>query len=90
MITLLGKTVTWIVTSTVGLVFAVSAIVLNRATTAEGSIVDNLKLHWPPHHHHHPPVVPEVNTGLVLLPIIVGILLIASRQLLRGRAAENR
>jgi hypothetical protein len=36
------------------------------------------------HHHHHlsdPPVVPEVNVGLVLIPIAFAILLLASRQL---------
>jgi hypothetical protein len=37
-----------------------------------------------PEHHHHlsdPPVVPEVNAGLVLVPIAFVILLFASRQL---------
>ena len=40
-----------------------------------------------PEHHHlsDPPVVPEVNAGLVLVPLVFAILLLASRQLLFKR-----
>jgi len=43
---------------------------------------------WLKHHHH--PVVPEVNTGLVLIPIAIVIMLLSSLQLFRGRAAQKR
>ena len=43
---------------------------------------------WPKHHHH--PVVPEVNTGLVLIPIAIVIMLLSSLQLFRARAAQKR
>jgi hypothetical protein len=35
------------------------------------------------HDYHDIPVVPEVNVGLVLIPIAFVILLVASRQLLK-------
>ena len=44
-----------------------------------------------PEHHHDlsdPPVVPEVNAGLVLIPIAFVILLFASRQLLSKRGTR--
>ena len=44
-----------------------------------------------PEHHHHlsgPPVVPEVNVGLVLVPLVFAILLLASRQLFFKRGTR--
>jgi hypothetical protein len=99
MMSLFGKSVTWIVASVFGLVFAVGAAVIYGGSGSDkGTVVSPL---WPPHlqpqlppdlppHHVLPPVVPEVNTGLVLLPIVLGILLFASRQLLTKRAVQNR
>jgi hypothetical protein len=42
------------------------------------------------HHHHHPPALPEVNTGLVLIPVAFVIMLLSSLQLFRARAAQKR
>ena len=47
--------------------------------------LDFLKDH---HHHHDIPVVPEVNSGLILIPIAIVILLFASRELF-NRAARS-
>jgi hypothetical protein len=40
------------------------------------------------HHHHDIPVVPEVNVGLLLIPIAFVILLFASRRLLFKRVTR--
>ena len=41
---------------------------------------------WPP---HKPPVAPEMNAGLVLLPIVIVVMLVSSLQVLRKRAAQK-
>jgi hypothetical protein len=82
MISLLQRRLGWIITSVVGFTVAVTALVLNKAAAADSATGNGL---LPA--HHHPPVVPEVNTGLVLLPIVFAILLFASRQLLRNRVS---
>jgi hypothetical protein len=86
MISLLRKSLVWIITSTVGLTVAVTAIVLNKSAAADSATGNSLP-GWPPPPHHTPPSVPEVNTGLVLLPIVFAVLLFASRQLLRKRVS---
>lgn len=87
MIKFLAKSLGWIITSVIGLTVALTAIVLNKSASG-GAIGIHLPIsppHWPPS-HSPPPAVPEVNTGLVLLPIVFAVLLFASRQLLRKRA----
>jgi hypothetical protein len=87
-----GKSLTWIITSFVGLAAGISALVLNNWAWADG-VTDKLPLlHHLHHHHHHdpPPAVPEMNTGLVLLPIVLAILVFTSRHLLRRRGYGNR
>ena len=79
----LRKSVTWIITSAIGLVVGVGALLLNKSALADTAE----HLH---HHHHDPPAVPEVNTVLVLLPIVLAILLFTSQHLLRRRGLENR
>ncbi|MGA7125696.1 MAG: hypothetical protein WBZ19_05285 [Chthoniobacterales bacterium] len=88
MMSLLAKSLGWIITSATGLTVAVTAIVLNKSANGSSAIGIHLPIlppHWPPS-HNPPPAVPEVNTGLVLLPIVFAVLLFASRQLLRKRA----
>ncbi|HEX3446154.1 MAG TPA: hypothetical protein VHS80_15655 [Chthoniobacterales bacterium] len=84
MLTYLRKSVNWIITSATGLVVGVGILLLNKSALAD--MTEHL------HHHHHdpPPAVPEVNAGLVLLPIVLAILLFTSRHLLRRRGLENR
>ena len=88
----LGKRLTWIITSTVGLVVGIGALLLNKIFWAEPTINHKLFPGWPQHwsQHHHPPAVPEVSPGLVLIPIVFAILLFASRRLLRRTGLENR
>jgi hypothetical protein len=83
MLAYLRKSMTWIITSAVGLVVGAGALLLNKPVLADAA----KHLH---HHHHDPPAVPEVNTGLVLIPIVLAILLFTSQQLLRRRGLENR
>jgi hypothetical protein len=85
MISLLRKSLGWIITFIVGLTFALTAIVLNKSAAADSTTGNSLPV-WPLP-HHTPPAVPEVNTGLVLLPIIFAVLLFASRQLLGKRVS---
>jgi hypothetical protein len=92
---LLLKSLGWIITSTIGLTVAVTAIVLNRSASASGTTGNSWPIWppiwppgWPPQ-HNPPPAVPEVNTGLVLLPIVFAVLLFASRQLFRKRTSER-
>jgi hypothetical protein len=80
MLAYLRKRVTWIITSAIG----VGALLLNKSVLADTAE------HLHHHHHHDPPAVPEVNTGLVLLPIVLAILLFTSHHLLRRRGLENR
>jgi H+/Cl- antiporter ClcA len=89
-----GKSLAWIITSIVGLVAGIGAVVFNTSASA-GTATNGLSWppHWPPHwppQHGPPPAVPEVNTGLVLLPIVLAILLFTWRHLLRRRALQNR
>jgi hypothetical protein len=37
-----------------------------------------------------PPVVPEANTGLVLIPIVIAVMFVASLQLFRKRAVQKQ
>jgi hypothetical protein len=83
MLVYLRKSVTWITAAAIGLVVGVSALLPNKSALADTA----LHLH---HHHHDPPAVPEVNTGLVLLPIVLAVLLFTSQHLLRRRGLENR
>ena len=83
MLAYLRKSVTSIITSAVGLVVGFGALLLNKPALADTA--EHLR-----HHHHNPPAVPEVNTGLVLLPIVLAILLFTSQHLLRRRGLENR
>jgi hypothetical protein len=46
--------------------------------------------HAAAHGPHKHPVVPEVNTGLVLIPVVIAILLLASRQLFHKAADQKQ
>ena len=91
-----GKRLIWILTSGVTLAAGIGALVLSKGAAAgkaaAAGTTATINPQWqvllPP--HHHPPVVPEVNTGLVLLPIALAILLFSSRHLLRRQRLENR
>jgi hypothetical protein len=86
----LGKALTWILTSAVALVIGTAALVVNKSAQAGTS---NNGFHWPPHwppHHDPPPVVPEVNSALVLLPIVFAALLFCTRKLWRRRGESTR
>lgn len=89
MISYLGKAVTWILTSAVALIIGTVALVVNKSALAGTNNGDFRP--WPPHwpHHDPPPVVPEVNSALVLLPIVFAVLLFCTRQLLRRRGESN-
>ena len=87
MLNYIGKGLTWILTSGVALVVGLGALVLSK--TAAAGTIPQLPVLLPPH-HDAPPVVPEVNTGLVLLPIALAILLFSSRHLLRRQQVGNR
>jgi hypothetical protein len=86
----LYKALTWILTSAVALVIGTVALVVNKSALAGTS---NNGWQWPPHwppHHDPPPVVPEVNSALVLLPIVFVVLLYCTRQLWRRRSEGSR
>jgi hypothetical protein len=86
----LGKALTWILTSAVALVIGTVAVVVNKSALAGTS---NNGFQWPPQwppHHDPPPVVPEVNSALVLLPIVFAVLLFCTRQLWRRRSESTR
>jgi len=89
MMNYLGKALTWILTSTVALVIGTVALVVNKSALAGTSDND---FHWPPWppHHDPPPVVPEVNSALVLVPIVFAVLLFCTRQLWRRRGESSR
>jgi hypothetical protein len=90
----LKKSFTRIITSALGLAVGAGAFVLNKsasagATSTGGGILPILPP-TPPHHGPVPvPVVPEVNTGSVLLPVVLAILLFASLHLLRQRGEKT-
>jgi len=84
-----GKSVVWMATSAIGLVVGIAALIYSKSGWAETTGKSTwLPPHCPP--HHDPPVVPEVNTGLVLLPIVLAIFVFTSRQLWRRRGLENQ
>jgi hypothetical protein len=91
MLAYLLKNLSWIITSAVGLVVGISVFLLNKTalgnTPISGPVLPHLPITGP--QHGLPPAVPEVNTGLVLLPIVLAILLFTSRRFLR-RGLENR
>jgi len=94
MFTILGKSLVWVITSALGISIGVGALILNKSASANPAGGNNV-LHphfplWPPPHHVTPPAVPEVNTGLVLLPIVLAILVFASRFSLHRRNLENQ
>jgi hypothetical protein len=95
MLTYLGKNLTWIITSFMGLVLGISGAMLSSSTSASSAATNGILDKFPqvrihPLPHHPPPAVPEVSTGLVLLPIVLAILLFASRHLLSQRSVENQ
>jgi hypothetical protein len=84
----LRKVLTWALTSSAALVLGAVALVLNKsALAAADDSALSWSRHW--HHHHDPPAVPEVNSGLVLLPIVFAVLLFCTRQLLRRQSASR-
>jgi hypothetical protein len=92
MLAYLGKRLTWLITTGVVLVTGVGAAILSNSAAASGNpgnwILPNSPFN--PHPHHSPPhPVPEMNTGLVLLPIVLAILLFTSRRFLR-RGLESQ
>jgi hypothetical protein len=90
MLAYLGKSLTWIITSTVGLAVGVGALVLSKSSgypVVTGPVLPHLPITLP---QHPPPAVPEVNAGLVLLPIVLAVLLFTSRHWLRRGSLENR
>jgi hypothetical protein len=92
MLAYLGKRLTWIITSAMVLVTGVGAAILSNSAAASGNPGNWLlpdSPFDPSRHHSPPPAVPEVNTGLVLLPIVLAILLFTSRRFLR-RGVENQ
>jgi hypothetical protein len=86
-----------IVKPAAALLLATSALALSNST---GSLLGPVttphhngppvvQLPWLPlhlHHHHRPPTAPEANAGLVLIPIVVAVMLLSSRQILRRRS----
>ena len=90
-------------TSAAALLLAASTLVFNNSAMAQSS--SNVPGWWPlppgwwpfppwwptgPGHDHKPPCVPEFNSGLVLIPVVIAVLLFASRQLLRRRDAQKQ
>jgi hypothetical protein len=98
MLAYVGKSLVWIIASVVGLTVGVSAFVLNKSTSPDTTGASHWLLPKFPQlpqlpqlpHHAPPPAVPEVNTGLVLLPIVLAILFFTSRHLLGRRGLENQ
>jgi len=82
------------------LLLATSALALSNST---GSLLGPVtrphysgppvaELPWLPlhlHHHPRPPTAPEANTGLVLIPIVIALMLLSSRQILRARSGAK-
>jgi hypothetical protein len=74
--------------SAVALGAGLGALVLNKTATADTTVTNNLPQLLSP--HNPPPCVPEVNTGLVLVPIGLAIFLLNWRHLLRQRSLQKR
>jgi hypothetical protein len=70
------------------LLVSCSALLLNHSAWAKPIEIPPGLLRHP--HHHPVPAVPEVNTWLVLVPIVLAVMLWSSLQLYRGRAPEKR
>jgi hypothetical protein len=72
----------------------VPKLLLDRAdrTSAPGNSTV-AEVSWQPLHlhrqHNHPPKAPEANAGLVLIPIVVALMLLSSRQIL-GRPSGTK
>ena len=75
-----------ILRSASALLLSASVFALNHSAAAQSG----LKLPWPPLHPPKHPVVPEVNTGLVLIPVIIAILLLSWRHLWQHREAHRQ
>jgi hypothetical protein len=72
--------------SAAALLLSCSVFLLNHPAWADPI---GIPLGWLKHHHHHP-TLPEVNAGLVLIPIAIVIMLLSSLQVFRARAAQKR
>jgi hypothetical protein len=59
-----------------------SAMAQTTVTSTSTSVVDAAK--------HRPPRAPEANTGIVLMPFLLAVLLLSSRHLLRRQVAQKR
>ena len=75
MISLLGKKLTWIITSIIGLVGGIGAFIINKSASAETVTKSGwLGPLWPPH-HNPPPAVPASWSDAIEVPgIAAGIL----------------
>ena len=71
-----------IFTFTTALTITLVTFVFNNSAVAQ------IKLPLPP--PQAPPVVPEANTGLVLIPIVLTVMFAASLQLFRKRAVQKQ
>jgi hypothetical protein len=86
----LGNAVKNIFTSAATLGLAATTLIVNTSALAQNSAGPRLPTGPTVPTLPRVPVVPEVNAGLVLIPIAIAILLLASRQLLRRRTAQQR
>jgi hypothetical protein len=87
---LLRKRIACVITSALGLVVGAGVFVFNKSAAADPVSNGWWPIWAPPHHHPAPPAVPEVNTGLVLLPIVLAIVPFTWRHLLRRRSFGSR
>jgi len=95
MLSYLGKRLAWVLTSVVALVGGMVALAISKgvvvgkgaAAHTTATVDPQWSAFWP---HHHPAPVPEVNTGLVLLPIALAIMLFSSQHLWRRQRQGNR
>jgi len=85
----LGNAVKNIFASAATLGLAATTLIVNTSALAQSSIGPRLPTGPTVPRLPRVPVVPEVNAGLVLIPIAIAILLLASRQLLRRRNAQQ-
>jgi hypothetical protein len=73
-------------TSAATVLLGAGAFTFNSPALAQQAIKVPPILPTPPKLH----IVPEMNTGLILVPIVIAILLFSSRRLLRRSAAQDR